>query len=861
MEKNKFKHKMRVDAPARIAGIYLIIGICWILLSDSILMNWLPTIELFKFFQSFKGILFVIVTAAIIYILIFKEIKKQNETNSLLFKENQLLDIVLQNNSGVNILIINKDLKIVLAKGQEHIFNNSYPTNAVGLDLKKTILEEDTKHDILSILKTVFSGQNIESEIKIHNKWYQLRSELLKPSSPYEGLALLILINIDSIKKSIEEIDLEKEKSLSLNQQLRQSNAEMRISKDKYMSLFDNLPDSILILGLNEHQQPSHIIEVNKAAINTLLLPAGDLSSFNLKDAISFGNDESNFFNKRFKANNTHSFQGYLNNKGKNTSEINLNCNCISVGNQLRLIVILRDIGEIKEHQKMYSQAFSLIRTIVNNLNSGITVIDINNNIILWNSIMEKNTHLTESVVMGKSIFKVCQQIGDLDIDSYVKSAFAGNMSYTFDYQSPTDNKNWYTSIFSPNYNSNGEIIGVIRVINSITERKIAEFELLKQKERAEQSDYFKSTFIANISHEIRTPMNGIIGFIELMKLEKLSSDQRHYTSIIQNSGQQLLSIIDAMMDISRIETGHLTIEKHWFSMADFFNELEIIINNLKDKNTQRVPVNIDFSSIPNTAMVYNNKDRLLQILSNIIDNSIKYTIEGHIEIKGLIDESNLSFEVKDTGIGIAEQNLQLIFQPFMTLANRKKVNAGGIGLGLAICKGLVEKMGGFIQGESKEQKGTTISLSIPIGINIINIENRESSNNSSSVIKIKKVLLVEDSYESTEVMKAFLDQYNIEVIHAPDGVSAIELFFDNKDIEMVFCDIQLPDIDGFEVLKAIRRINNNMIVIAQTAYVMNEDRKKCLSAGFNDYLPKPIDKSSFFEILLKASPPTQLKD
>lgn len=386
------------------------------------------------------------------------------------------------------------------------------------------------------------------------------------------------------------------------------------------------------------------------------------------------------------------------------------------------------------------------------------------------------------------------------------------------------------------------------RLENLVLERTA---ELLKSKEKAEESDRLKSAFLANMSHEIRTPMNGILGFTRLLKKPQLSGEeQAKYISIIEKSGNRLLNTINDLIDISKIEADQMEVQ---ISKANINDKMEDLYNFFKPQFDEK-GIRLSFTNALSTEKANINTDgeKLYAILTNLIKNAIKYTHKGSIEFGYNIKDNDLEFYVKDTGIGIPSDRKEAVFDRFIQADIEDKNVYEGSGLGLSISQAYVEMLGGKMWVESEKGVGSQFYFTIPYNVDTETIskskEKPEVTGEHSD--KKLKILIVEDEETAELYLSIVLKNIGKEILHATTGIEAIDICRKNPDIDLIMMDIKMPEMDGYEATRKIREFNKDVIIIAQTAYALMGDRKKSLEAGCDDYISKPIDPTLLTELI-----------
>jgi len=383
--------------------------------------------------------------------------------------------------------------------------------------------------------------------------------------------------------------------------------------------------------------------------------------------------------------------------------------------------------------------------------------------------------------------------------------------------------------------------------------RSQLEYELVKAKDKAEESDKLKTAFLANMSHEIRTPMNGILGFAEMLNDNTLSNASRKkYLSIINSNGKMLINLIDDIIDFAKIESGQANLVQDEFSLNNLLNQVQstFLTRSLKrDKSKLRILTRKAFPD--EKSFIRTDPIKLRQILTNLVGNAIKFTHKGHIEFGyDLAENRMLRFYVKDTGIGIQADKLQLIFERFMQADSSPSRKYGGSGLGLAISKGLVELLGGRMWAESKLNEGSTFFFTIPLVAVIRKVEERPESKHTRvpSNWEGKLFLIAEDDKFSYKFLEGFLKQTKADVIRACDGREAVEMCRTNSKIDLVLMDIQMPEMNGLTATEEIKKFNRSIPIIAQTANAINEEKVRCLEAGCDDFVTKPVNINELFD-------------
>ncbi len=416
----------------------------------------------------------------------------------------------------------------------------------------------------------------------------------------------------------------------------------------------------------------------------------------------------------------------------------------------------------------------------------------------------------------------------------------------------------------------NGKPQRMVGVNYDITPLKQVEQELLYAKERAEEGDRLKTAFLANMSHEIRTPMNGILGFAGLLKEPKLSGEeQQEYISIIEQSGARMLNIINDIIDISKIESGQMKIS---VSPTNINEQIEFIYHFFKQEaDKQGLQLHFRKSLPAKLSIIRTDREKVYAIMTNLIKNAIKFTPKGTIEFgylpgsvethapslqePSLYTPNLLTFFVKDTGIGIPVGRQSAIFDRFIQADIGDKRAFQGAGLGLSISKAYIEMLGGKIWVESEEGKGSCFYFTLPYNNepSELNYDNVGAiTDDSTSQSSNLKILIAEDDETSELLITLGLKKYCKKFLTVKTGIEAVEICRNDPEIDLILMDIKMPEMDGYEATRQIRKFNNDVVIIAQTAYALIGDREKALAAGCNDYISKPFGGDLLVSIIKK---------
>lgn len=524
-------------------------------------------------------------------------------------------------------------------------------------------------------------------------------------------------------------------------------------------------------------------------------------------------------------------------------------------GRPVRLISALKDITAQKEAEDKLRHQKNLLDTIINVAPVGI-----------WLSkpdgsypIINKN--FSELIGYGTSMFSMtpeelerCRKSDELAIK--IEDPIETEEDITF-----VDGQKHTIKVYKRKiFDVNGSVLGVLGISTDITERKRYEKALVEALEKAEESDRLKSAFLANMSHEIRTPLNGIIGFSKYLRNFPDTSREEtlKFLNIICNSADHLLNLINDIIDISKIEVGQIKITPESINLNALLNEIYAFYYSANpDLSKHGVGFRITTSLSDAESSIVVDKVRLRQILNNLIGNALKFTKSGSVEFgyELTTDRNYVKFFVKDTGIGISKDKVELIFQRFRQADIDITKKFGGTGLGLAISKSLVELMGGNIWVDSQPEIGSTFYFTLPFIKTVMPIAKSDVHLEFKDVIeklKGKRILIAEDDTNSLFYLKTVLQNAGIVCLEALNGRDAVNLFLKNPDVDLILMDLKMPELSGFEAIKEIRRVNPKIPIIVQTAHVFNDEKVLCSAMGCDNFISKPVDINVLFSALIQ---------
>jgi PAS domain S-box-containing protein len=398
-----------------------------------------------------------------------------------------------------------------------------------------------------------------------------------------------------------------------------------------------------------------------------------------------------------------------------------------------------------------------------------------------------------------------------------------------------------------------GNIIGSLTISRDITSMKKFNEVLIQAKVEAETSNKLKTSFLANISHEIRTPLNSVVGFANLLLTDDLSKAvKEEYIDQINFNSEKLLQIIGDIIDLSRLESSQIEITYEETSLGEVINEVIDESRRSIKRNEKPIILTIKNQLDDNSDLIFTDRQWLKRVLNHLMDNAIKFTLEGSVELLYSRDEANISFKIKDTGIGIKKENLSRIFEEFRQEIDGHHRPFEGLGVGLTLAREVIERMGGSITVESEKGMGSEFTFTIPYRpAGSSRIKNKSTLASLPALDwSSKKCLLIDDNKDVLIYLNRILLDTGINVLLARSGPEALGIIKGTSDIDVVLLDMQMPEMNGIEVTQEIRKIRKSVPIIAQTAFIFEDDKDIILEAGCDACLIKPIRKDHLLTVM-----------
>jgi PAS domain S-box-containing protein len=791
------------------------------------------------FFDELEIDLLVEVTSNIAYTLEILENEEQRKRTeeALRFSEEKFSKAFLASPDSITISILNTGLFIEVNPGFENIFGFSR-SEAIGhssLELKLYAVPEDREKLVVTLNE---KGHVHNLELKGRRKSGELftgllSAEIIKISG--ESCMVTVIRDITESKKFLEALSRSESnfRNLFEHSPLGKSLTELDGTINVNKSFCD-------ILGYSQE-------ELQKIKWMDLTHPEDIQASNDYVRQLKDGKIQKARFEKR-----------YIHKNGNIIwAEVSTYMQHDQNGSPQFLITTISDITERKHLEQKIIESEAYYRTLVDLSPDGILIIDLEGKISYGSRKMYEIFSVPpDANVLGTSVIDWISPDYHEMVMQRIKDILSGNTRPEIrEYRLLKYDKQpfWAELSGSPISDAKGNPGGLFIVCRDVTERKKAEDELIEAKEKAEESDRLKTAFIHNISHEVRTPLNAIVGFSALLDQPDLAeADRNDYINIIFQSNNQLLSVVDDILNISYIEAHQIKVKESTFDLNVVIKNLFIMF--LPEAQKKNLVFKTEVVNEGSVFSMISDESKIIQILTNLLNNAFKFTHKGQITFGYKIEENRMVIYVEDTGIGIPENEQKRIFERFYQVDNKEIRTFRGTGLGLSISAAYAQLLGGELTVRSKAGEGSVFSFSIPyreskffeepVTVPVPNKETKKGKN--------KKILVAEDIESNIALLAAMLKSAGYELIHARNGKEVIDILKSDPGISIVLMDMKMPFMDGFEATREIQKIKPGMPVIAQTAFAHSSDRIKALECGCIDYIAKPYSKEQLLTLINK---------
>lgn len=644
-----------------------------------------------------------------------------------------------------------------------------------------------------------------------------------------------------AMKRAIREIQTRKEK--------KKAEADLRASEQKFRDIFFKHSAIKMIVDPEELK----IVEANDAAGSFYGWSVSELKKMKMTD-INLSWPEEELKRQFSLALTSDKFNYEVRHRKKDGSAVDVNvyASKLFIGEKTYLHLIVYDISERKRAQEQVK----LLSRAVEHSSVSVVITDPNGDIEYVNPAFSKITGYSSEEVIGANPRILSSGTYPAEFYQNLWNTILAGNDWSGEFRNKRKNGElyWESAVISPILDSNHKISHFIAIKEDITERKRMLRELLKAKEKAEESDKLKTAFIQNISHEIRTPLNGILGFGEILANNELPAHSKmDMLRMVQQSSNRLMNTISDYLDMSMIFSGTLEVNLADFRLADLINAIYERVEILCSENTS-IKFYTELPAGVEGAVLFSDAEIVRKILLKLIENAFKFTRKGSVVMGLKLLPGAIEFFVRDTGIGISPDRLERIFDIFAQEDYSITRGYEGSGLGLSIAKGLVQILGGKIHVSSEKGKGSEFSFTIPVKKQPEKVPDEISAKDAQAGRPKKKplILIAEDDELNFIYMKTILEMNGYPVIRVANGAEAIELCKQKPEISMVLMDVKMPVINGLEATREIRKLRPELPVIASTAYAQTGDEHMVKEAGCLAYLEKPVKKEKLLEYIHK---------
>jgi PAS domain S-box-containing protein len=629
----------------------------------------------------------------------------------------------------------------------------------------------------------------------------------------------------------------------------KQMESQLKEEKERLDAIFMALPDLLFVFD-----RKGNYLDVHRS----------DQQSISELKKQKIGHNLSEFFEEEVSSKFINSINDCLDHKSIRTFEYSITVHneinyfearIVPMGEE-KALVISRNVTERIVFEKALKQSENQYRQLVENINDVLFILDRKGIVIYMSPVIEKITGFSPDHFIDKKFYDFIFSEDHITMKRVFREFKRGDF-VPKEYRIHTKSGDicWLRSSASPVY-EDGKIMGFRGIAIDITDRKKSEEELIKAKEKAEESNRLKSAFLATTNHELRTPLHAIIGFSDLILNSPDDKDFKEFAEIINKNGNTLLKMIEDIFDLALAEQSEIKVRKQTFRCMDHFFDNKVILEEILINSGKHDSVSLFFN--PDTSIMSNyitaDRNKINQVLINLFKNAVKFTQTGKIEFGFSMGKNNLiTYYVRDTGIGIPKEKQNIIFEFFRQADDSHTRAFGGVGIGLAISKRITEILQGTLTIDTEQENGCTFYFTIPVEIDgAIEVKQTEISSPEVTIDLLgKTVLIAEDDHFNMELIKVLFRNTGAAIIEAADGFKAVEMFRENR-VDLVLMDLKMPHMDGYNATKIIKSINQQIPVIAVTAYALSQDKPKAYEAGCDAIVTKPIESKILFSEIKK---------
>ena len=668
------------------------------------------------------------------------------------------------------------------------------------------------------------------------------------------------------LEQTLEEFQQEISDRQRVEEALRESEA-------RYRTLFDAAQDVVFLFPVQTDGRPLNFTEVNEVACRVYGYTCEELLAMSPWDLVAPEYHEMMPSLGPRLIEKGH-FRAAWEDVAKDGRRIpvDVSVTLLELSGQLIGMAVVRDVTDRKRAEEALRRERDFAESLVETAPTIVLVLDTDGHIVRFNTYMEEISGYRLQEVQGKDWFSTFlpqhdrERVRELFSKAIGGIQTRGNVNPIITRDGSRREIEWYDKTLK---DTRGNVVGLVAIGQDITDREKAAEALLEATHAARAANRAKSEFLANMSHEIRTPMTAILGFTELLMAPNLPyKEQREFLEGIQRNGKALLELLSDILDLSRIEADRLTLEKADCPLQQIIDDVLSVVQVRAEKKGLALEVDYAFP-LPET--IHTDPVRLRQVLTNLIGNAVKFTERGSVRItlgctRGTDGSGRMQFAISDTGVGIPADKIGDLFEPFTQVDGSATRRYGGTGLGLAISRRLAKALGGDVEVTSRLGEGSTFTVTIDAGsLNGVRMLQSPQAPSTAEERPFSmehevplhgRVLLAEDVPDVYVVLRQVLQKMNLEVEMAEDGRLACEMAeksqAEGKPFDLILMDIQMPKMNGYEATRWLRQHGRQGPIVALTAHALVGDREKCLEAGCDDYIAKPITAEGLRDVLVR---------